>query len=57
MPDEDKRRQEIRPFLSIDDSFRKIIITQDTAGRWYSDEGILTMNIFGFLLDANSLEY
>jgi hypothetical protein len=33
MPDEDKRRQEIRPFLSIDDSFKKNIITQDTAGK------------------------
>ncbi len=29
MPDEEKRKQEIRPFVKIDDSFKKIVITGD----------------------------
>lgn len=56
LPDETKRMQEIRPFRKIDDSFRKIIITGDMVPTHYDEYGILTMNIFDFLLDPKSLE-
>ena len=56
LPDEAKRTQEIRPFRKIDDSFRKIIITKDPVQRYYDDYGILTVNIYDFLLDRKVLE-
>ena len=56
MPDEEKRTQEIRPFKKINDSFKKIVITKDIVPSYYDENGILTMNIYDFLLDARSLE-
>ncbi len=56
IPDKEKRTQEIRPFRNIDDSFKKIIITKDIVPSFYDDYGILTINIYDFLLNLNSLE-
>ena len=56
MPDERKRAQETRPFKKIDDSFRRIIVTGDTSPARYDESGVLTVNIYDFLLDPNSLE-
>ncbi len=56
IPDEEKREQEIRSFRKIDDSFRKIVVTRDTAQPWYDENGILTVSIYDFLLDRNILE-
>lgn len=56
LPDEDKRTQEIRPFRKIDDSFKKIVITKDIVPPCYDEYGILTVNIYDFLLDPNLLE-
>ena len=56
LPDEETRAQEIRPFRKIDDSFKKIIITKDMTPAYYDEYGILTMNIYDFLLRADSLE-
>ena len=51
LPDEAKRAQEIKPFRKIDDSFKKIIITKDIVQPYYDEYGILTVNIYDFLLD------
>ena len=56
LPDEAKRAQEIRPFRKIDDSFKKIIITKDVVLPYYDEYGILTLNIYDFLLDPKSIE-
>ncbi|MDO4384016.1 MAG: ATP-binding protein [Eubacteriales bacterium] len=56
LPDEAKRIQEIRPFRKIDDSFKKIVITKDIVPSYYDEYGILTMNIYDFLLNPDSLE-
>ena len=56
LPDEAKRTQEIRPFRKIDDSFRKIIITRDIVQPYYDECGILTVNIYDFLLDPSCLD-
>ncbi|MCQ2583808.1 MAG: ATP-binding protein [Treponema sp.] len=56
MPDREKVLQEERPFLKIQDSFKKIIIQKDCAMPYYTEEGILVMGIFDFLLNENSLE-
>ena len=56
LPDEANRMQEIRPFRKIDDSFKKIIVTKDLVQPYYDDYGILTVNIYDFLLDPHILE-
>ena len=55
-PDDSKRMQEIRPFRKIDDSFKKIIITKDIVQPYYDDYGIMTINIYDFLLDKEIFE-
>ena len=57
IPDEAKREQEIRPFRKINDSFRKIVITTHAPAPLYDDYGVLTMNIFDFLLNPESLDF
>ena len=56
LPDEKKRTNEVRPFRKIDDSFKKIIITRDIVPPQYDEYGILTINVYDFLLDSNCLE-
>lgn len=56
LPDEAKRLQETRPFRKIDDSFKKIVITKDVVSPFYDEFGILTMNIYDFLMNPKSLE-
>lgn len=56
LPDEEKRGQEIRPFRRIEDSFKKIIITKDIVPSYYDEFGILTVNIYDFLLNPECLE-
>ncbi|MDE7131713.1 MAG: ATP-binding protein [Lachnospiraceae bacterium] len=53
---EEKAAQEIRPFLKIKDSFKKIVITSNTPKPFYSDDGILMMNVYDFLLNPDSME-
>lgn len=57
MPNEEKINQEERPLLKINDSFKKIIIVKDYIKITRNEKGIITMSIFDFLLDPNSLDY
>ena len=57
MPNEEKIKQEERPLLKINDSFKKVIIVKDYIKRTRTEDGIITMSIFDFLLDQNSLDY
>lgn len=57
MPTTEKIEQEERPLLKINDSFKKFIIVRDYIKRNRDDNGIITMSIFDFLLDIDSLEY
>ena len=56
LPNETKRTQEIRPFRRIDDSFKKIVITKDIVPAYYDAYGILTVNIYDFLLEPECLK-
>lgn len=56
LPDAEKRAQETRPFKKIEDSFKKIIITKDLVPAAYDENGILTVNIYDFLLNADCIE-
>jgi uncharacterized protein len=53
----EKRDRESRPLLKVDDSFKKIVVTKEGPSPYYSDGGILYMNVFDFLLDPDSLSY
>lgn len=55
LPDDEKRYQELRPFLRINDSFKKIVITGDMTPAYYNENGILFMNIFDFLLNPDNM--
>ena len=56
LPDQEKREQEVRPFIKIEDSFRKIIVTNDMIPATYDENGVLSMNIYDFLLNPASLD-
>ena len=49
----EKAAAEVRPFALTGDSFPKIIVRRDTAGRWYDESGVLNINVMDFLLDKN----
>lgn len=51
LPNSDKVRQEIRPFLNVDDSFRKFIIVRDSIDVRKDDYGITTIGLKYFLLN------
>lgn len=57
MPNEEKVNQEERPLLKVNDAFKKIIIVKDYIKRIRNEKGIITMSIFDFLLDPDSLDY
>ena len=55
IPDSDKWEQETRPYRKIDDSFKKIVITRDMVPAQYDERGILTLNVYDFLLVASAI--
>lgn len=57
LPTEEKIAQEQASLLKINDSFKKIVVVKDSVKPYYNDKGILTMNLYDFLLDARSLEF
>ena len=56
MDDEEKREQEQRPLLKLDDSFKKIVIVGTDSIIHRNEQGITTMSIYDFLLNENSLD-
>ena len=55
MPSEDKIRQEERPLLNVQDSFRKIIVVKEPVVHHYNDNGTSIVSLKDFLLNENSL--
>ncbi|MCX4323949.1 MAG: ATP-binding protein [Lachnospiraceae bacterium] len=56
LPDKEKEEQEKTSLLNVNDSFKKIIIVKDVIKAKHDENGIVTMSIFDFLLQENSLE-
>lgn len=56
MPNEEKEKQESRPFRSIGDSFKKIIVTGENVLLKRDESGIVTIPVTQFLKDPNSLD-
>lgn len=56
LPSKEKLEQEKASLINIDDSFKKIIVVKDRIKPSLDEHGILTINLFDFLLDMNSLD-
>ena len=55
LPDEAKTAQELRPLKSINDNFRKVIISGDYTRGFYNDDGIYRIGVYEFLLNRDCL--
>jgi predicted AAA+ superfamily ATPase len=56
MESDEKIKQEHASLLSIDDSFKKIIVTGEETPIIRDESGITTISVYDFLLKSNSLE-
>jgi predicted AAA+ superfamily ATPase len=52
----EKQTQEKRSLHNIDDSFKKIVVTKNDLNPTYDDEGVMTVDLFDFLLNKKILE-
>lgn len=55
LPSDSKIRQEKSSLLNINDSFKKIIIVKDVIKPQRDENGIVSISLYDFLLDENSL--
>ena len=55
--DRAKIEQEEKPLLLSGDGFKKIIVTKDAPAPLYDEQGILSMSIYDFLLNSDSLNF
>lgn len=56
VPSSEKMKQEQNSLLRINDSFKKIIIMKDVPASWYTEEGVLVLGVYEFLLNENSMD-
>ena len=56
IPDQEKERQEKESLNNVDDSFKKIVLVKDVVKISRDEKGIVTMSIYDFLMDKDSLE-
>ncbi len=56
IPSKKKLEQEKASLINIDDSFKKIMVVKDRIKPSLDEHGILTINLFDFLLDMDSLD-
>ena len=57
LPTEEKQAQEKASLLQIDDSFKKIILVHDVMKPAIDEHGIVTMSVYDFLLNDDSLDW
>jgi predicted AAA+ superfamily ATPase len=55
LPDAEKRMREERPLVSVNDSFKKIVVVGGNVKLSRDEQGITTMGMREFLLDPDSL--
>ena len=56
IPDQEKERQEKESLNSVEDSFKKIVLVRDVVKTSRDEKGIVTMSIYDFLMDKDSLQ-
>lgn len=57
IPDSEKQSQEKKSLYYIDDSFKKIVVTKNDLKLSRDEKGVVTIDIFDFLLNEDSLDY
>lgn len=57
MPTAQKRIQEKASLVNVKDSFKKIILVKDVMKVSHDEDGIVTMSVYDFLLNENSLDF
>ena len=57
IPDSEKERQEKFSLCNVNDSFKKIVIVKDVIKIHRDEDGIVTIGLFDFLLNENSLDF
>lgn len=57
MPTVEKQMQEKKSLYYIDDSFKKIVVTKNGLKLSRDEKGVVTMDIYEFLLNEDSLDY
>ncbi len=55
MDDPEKKKQELRPFLKMNDGFRKIVLVGDNVPPHVNEKGVLIMNVIDFMKDPDCL--
>ncbi len=55
MDSDGKAESELRPLRSVNDFFKKIVVSGLYGKAWYDEQGILHMGLYEFLLNENSL--
>lgn len=53
MDSDKKSESELRPLRSVNDSFRKIVVSGMAGKPWYDEQGILHVGLYEFLLNEN----
>lgn len=56
MDDQEKKEQEMRPFLKLNDGFGKLVLTNDDVPSHINEMGITVMNVIDFMKDPDSLD-
>lgn len=54
---DEKKLQELRPLLNVNDFFKKIIVVNSDIPKYKNEDGILIIGIYDFLLNENSLDF
>ena len=55
MDEVEKREQELRPFLKVNDGFRKLVLVGDDVPTHVNEKGIVIMNVIDFMKKPDSL--
>ena len=55
LPDAEKTEQGTRPFFKVGDSFQKVVVVKEDIRPWRTEQGVLVLGLWDFLLDENSL--
>lgn len=57
IPDDTRMQQVQEPFHRIDDFFKRIVITKDCPAPYYTENGVLVLSIYDFLLKPDAMNF
>lgn len=56
MDEPEKKEHELRPFLKVNDGFRKLVLVGDDVPTHVNEKGIVIMNVIDFMKDPDNLK-